>query len=68
MSVRSVSRVRARASAATLEARPDSAHLPEPVLQFDFEGKRAAAPVTSAPRAKDASIKEAIIRWLNEQL
>lgn len=58
-----------RVRAATVEAPSTSPHLPDPVLKFDFQGRRAAAaPRASGSQARDGSIKEAIIRWLNEQL
>lgn len=38
-----------------------------PVLQFDFKG-RPVPPATPAQSKRDDSIKQAIIRWLNEQL
>lgn len=39
-------------------------------LQFDFEGQRVRAKASAQPSSgeRDTSIKETIIRWLNEQL
>lgn len=54
-------RARARAAVATLEQEQ-----PTQVLRFDFTGD--PAPVSHAPKQREDSIKNAIVRWLNEQL
>ncbi|MGA9522207.1 MAG: hypothetical protein WBV82_12125 [Myxococcaceae bacterium] len=44
----------------------EEAEGPPAVLHFDFDGRRER---TAAPEPRpNASIKQAIIRWLNEQL
>ena len=56
-----------RASAAPASQQQEAASGP---LNFDFSG-RTSAPAAGASTArgpKDDSIKQAIIRWLNEQL
>jgi len=39
-----------------------------PELAFDFSGKRARAAQGMARREETSTIKEAIVRWLEEQL
>jgi hypothetical protein len=45
------------------------AALPEPqVLKFDFAQARKASPARAPARRAPSTIKDAIIRWLDEQL
>ena len=41
---------------------------PRPVLTFDFSGRRAAASKGPVTPEEGSTIKEAIVRWLEEQL
>ncbi|MBX5480337.1 MAG: hypothetical protein IRZ16_00600 [Myxococcaceae bacterium] len=65
--------MRSRAKPATTVAPALTGPRPGPAaepLQFDFEGRRTngAPPPSGAASTRDGSIKESIIRWLNEQL
>ncbi|MBI3184148.1 MAG: hypothetical protein HYZ28_18600 [Myxococcales bacterium] len=39
-----------------------------PILHFDFSGKRAPAPALDLSDGEPSTLKEAIARWLEEQL
>lgn len=64
-----MSRGQRKATQAVLAVPPvvEAAPAPSrPLLQLDFHG--APANLRTAQRPKDASIKESIIRWLEQQL
>lgn len=56
------------ARAARAVARLETVAEPKPLLQFDFNGA-PKAPASNPPLLKEkSSIKDAIVRWLEQQL